>query len=58
MPDFSRPRGGSALGNCVTGRLRSNRRRVGVADELRGWHRVLMNTESDAPAMRHVVFLD
>jgi len=25
---------------------------------LHGWHRVLMNTESKAPAMRHVAFLD
>jgi hypothetical protein len=25
---------------------------------LRGWHRVVMNTERDAQAMRHVVFLD
>lgn len=25
---------------------------------LRGWHRVLMNTERDARAMRHVAFLD
>ena len=25
---------------------------------LRGWHRVLMNTENEAPAMRHVAFLD
>jgi hypothetical protein len=22
------------------------------------WHRVLMNTENEAPAMRHLVFLD
>jgi hypothetical protein len=27
-------------------------------DVLRDWHRVLMNTEHDARAMRHVVFLD
>jgi hypothetical protein len=26
--------------------------------ELRGWHRVLMNTERGARAMRHVVFID
>lgn len=26
--------------------------------ELRGWHRVLMNTENGARAMRHVAFLD
>lgn len=26
--------------------------------QLDFWHRVLMNTESEAPAMRHVVFLD
>lgn len=25
---------------------------------LRGWHRVLMNTENQAQAMRHVAFLD
>jgi hypothetical protein len=25
---------------------------------LDGWHRVLMNTENEAPGMRHVVFLD
>ena len=25
---------------------------------LDGWHRVLMNTENQAPAMRHVAFLD
>lgn len=25
---------------------------------LEGWHRVLMNTENQAPGMRHVVFLD
>jgi hypothetical protein len=25
---------------------------------LHGWHRVLMNTEQSARAMRHVVFLD
>ena len=25
---------------------------------LDGWHRVLMNTESEAPGSRHVVFLD
>jgi hypothetical protein len=25
---------------------------------LDGWHRVFMNTESEAPGMRHVVFLD
>jgi hypothetical protein len=25
---------------------------------LRGWHRVLMNTEGEAPGARHVVFLD
>jgi hypothetical protein len=25
---------------------------------LRGWHRVLMNTEQGARAMRHVAFLD
>ena len=25
---------------------------------LRGWHRVLMNTENEARAMEHVVFLD
>lgn len=25
---------------------------------LVGWHRVLMNTEADAPSMRHVAFLD
>jgi len=25
---------------------------------LDGWHRVLMNTESEAPAMRHVTFID
>lgn len=25
---------------------------------LAGWHRVLMNTENEAPAMRHLVFLD
>jgi hypothetical protein len=25
---------------------------------LEGWHRVLMNTESEAPASRNVVFLD
>jgi hypothetical protein len=25
---------------------------------LEGWHRVLMNTENEAPGMRHVVFLD
>jgi hypothetical protein len=25
---------------------------------LHGWHRVLMNTENKAPAMRHVAFLD
>lgn len=25
---------------------------------LDGWHQVLMNTESEAPGMRHVVFLD
>ncbi len=25
---------------------------------LRGWHRVVMNTETQAPAMRHVAFLD
>jgi hypothetical protein len=26
--------------------------------ELRGWHRVLMNTEREAAAMRHVAFID
>jgi hypothetical protein len=26
--------------------------------ELHGWHRVLMNTEQGARAMRHVAFLD
>jgi hypothetical protein len=26
--------------------------------ELNGWHRVVMNTENRARAMRHVVFLD
>ena len=26
--------------------------------ELRNWHRVVMNTEHESPAMRHVVFLD
>ena len=26
--------------------------------ELRDWHRVMMNTEHESPAMRHVVFLD
>jgi len=26
--------------------------------ELRGWHRVVMNTEQGARAMRHVAFLD
>lgn len=26
--------------------------------ELRGWHRVLMNTENGASAMRHVAFID
>jgi hypothetical protein len=25
---------------------------------LHDWHHVLMNRESDAPAMRHVAFLD
>ena len=25
---------------------------------LHDWHQVLMNRESDAPAMRHVAFLD
>ena len=25
---------------------------------LDGWHRVLMNTENEAPGNRHVVFLD
>lgn len=25
---------------------------------LHGWHRVLMNTEAGARAMRHVAFLD
>jgi hypothetical protein len=25
---------------------------------LRGWHRILMNTEHKAPAMRHMAFLD
>ena len=25
---------------------------------LNGWHRVLMNTENEAPGMRKVVFLD
>jgi hypothetical protein len=25
---------------------------------LHGWHRVLMNTEREARAMRHVAFLD
>jgi hypothetical protein len=25
---------------------------------LHGWHRVLMNTEGEARAMRHVAFLD
>jgi hypothetical protein len=25
---------------------------------LNGWHRVAMNTETQAPAMRHVAFLD
>jgi len=26
--------------------------------ELKGWHRVLMNTETQAVAMRHVAFID
>ena len=26
--------------------------------ELHGWHRVVMNTENRASAMRHVAFLD
>jgi hypothetical protein len=38
------------------------RGRISHADHktivLAGWHRVLMNTENQAPAMRHVAFLD
>jgi hypothetical protein len=39
----------------VKGRIRHADHKTIV---LRGWHRVLMNTENESPAMRHVVFLD
>ncbi|HYO63649.1 MAG TPA: hypothetical protein VER08_08410 [Pyrinomonadaceae bacterium] len=39
----------------VRGRVRHADHKTVV---LRGWHRVVMNTEREAPAMRHVVFLD
>jgi hypothetical protein len=39
----------------VRGRIRHSDHRTVV---LQGWHRVLMNTENMAVAMRHVAFLD
>lgn len=43
------------MGVYVTGRVRHADH---ATIELRGWHRVLMNTENLSAAMRHVAFLD
>ena len=40
---------------CVTGRVRHPDHKT---IQLDVWHEVAMNSESRAPAMRHVVFLD
>ena len=42
-------------GVYVTGRVRHPDHQT---IRLRGWHRVLMNTEQGARAMQHVAFLD
>ncbi len=42
-------------GVFVRGRIRHDDHQTVVLD---GWHRVLMNRETEAPAMRHVAFLD
>ncbi len=42
-------------GVFVRGRIRHSDHKT---IELNGWHQVLLNTETDAPSMRHVAFLD
>ena len=42
-------------GVYVRGRVRHSDHKT---IDLGVWHRVLLNTETDAPSMRHVAFLD